>query len=384
MPMPQPRSAGKNILYTVITVLIVLVAVELGLHVIDWAATKVSKNPEKIPWRGLYQGQKWAPTLARESDGRAQIYHQYLTWISKPQKGRFVNLDPATGRKTWNPANLKPSVITVFVFGGSAAWGYGARDDYTIPSQLSYRLNAADPHYRVFNYGEPGYTFTQGLFYLIIKLRQGARPNFVIFYDGFNDVYGSYQSGQPGAQQNLAQLREKLEEKPRQLYWQAVKNWWEENIYLYSKVWCRFFPRPEKHFREVGAGFTDQQLKTLAAGTVQYYTQSLELLDHLSQTYGFKYACFWQPALFTETKVLPQERRVDVRQEDKNFARLYRYTNQYLAQHPPSHLFFNLTDALSGRTQPCYVDLVHTTEKGYGLVADRIEKILRKDFAFED
>jgi lysophospholipase L1-like esterase len=381
MPMPQPRSTGKNVLYTVITVLVVLVAIELGLHAIDWVATKVSPNPEKIPWRGLYQGQNWAPTLARESDGRGQVYHQYLTWISKPQKGRYVNLDPETGRKTWNPPTLKAPVTTIFVFGGSAAWGYGARDNYTIPSQLSYRLNAQDAHVRVYNFAEPGYTFTQGLFYLITKLREGARPNFVIFYDGFNDVYGSYQSGKPGAQQNMAQLREKLESKPRQLYWQAVKEWWQENIFLYNKVFSRFFQRPEKRFREVGAGFTDQQLRELTAGTVRYYAQSMALLDHLSQAYGFKYVCFWQPALFTETRVLPQERRVDVRLEDKNFAKLYQFTNQYLAQHPPSSHFYNLTDALNGRTQPCYVDLVHTTEKGYGIVADRMEGVLKQEFS---
>jgi lysophospholipase L1-like esterase len=379
--MPQPRSTGKKVLYTLITVLIVLVTVELGLHAIDLIAGKVLKNTEKIPWRGLYQAENWAPTLARESDGRGQVYHQYLTWISKPQKGRFVNLDPDTGRKTWNPPKLKPPVFTVFVFGGSAAWGYGARDDYTIPSQLSYRLNDQEPHYRVFNFAEPGYTFTQGLFYLIAKLRDGARPNFVVFYDGFNDVYGSYQSGKPGALHNISQLREKLENKPRQLYWQAVKDWWQENIFLYSKVYCRFFQRPEKRFQEVGASFTDVQLMTLAVGTVQYYTHSLALLDHLSQAYGFKYVCFWQPALFTEAKVLPQERRVDVRLEDKNFARLYQFTNQCLARQPAAPHFYNLTAAVSGRTQPCYIDLVHMTEKGYGIVADRMEQVLKQEFS---
>jgi hypothetical protein len=131
----------------------------------------------------------------------------------------------------------------------------------------------------------------------------------------------------------------------------------------------------------VGAGFTDQQLKTLAAGTVQYYAQSLALLDHLSQSYGFKYVCFWQPALLTEARVLPQERRVDVRLEDKNFAKLYQFTNQYLVQQPPTPHFYNLTDALIGRTQPCYVDLVHLTEKGYGIVADRMEQVLKQEFS---
>ncbi|MFZ2088764.1 MAG: hypothetical protein WAU47_09330, partial [Desulfobaccales bacterium] len=192
--MPEPHAARVNLLYTVITVLTVLAAVELGLHLMDWAASRVGKRPEKLPMRGLYQGQEWADPLARESDGRSQIYHQYLTWISKPQTGRFVNIDAATGRKTWNPPNIKNPEVSVYMFGGSACWGYGARDDQTIASQLSRLLNAREPRFRVYNFGEPGYTFTQGLFLLITKLQEGLRPNFVIFYDGFNDIYGAYQS----------------------------------------------------------------------------------------------------------------------------------------------------------------------------------------------
>jgi lysophospholipase L1-like esterase len=46
--------------------------------------------------------------------------------------------------------------------------------------------------------------------------------------------------------------------------------------------------------------------------------------------------------------------------------------------------FYNLADALSGRSQPCYIDLVHLTEAGYGMVAERLEKILRQDFALGD
>ena len=382
--MPQPGSTRKHLVFTLITILIAVAAVEMGLHVIDFAARRITKSPDKIPFRGLYLGQDWAATLARESDSRGQVYHQYLTWVSKPQKGKFVNLDPDTGRKTWNPPRLKAPESKVFVFGGSAAWGYGARDDYTLPSQLSRLINAREAHFQVYNFGEPGYTFTQGVFSLLTKLRDGARPDYVIFYDGFNDVYGAYQSGKPGTLHNIAQLREKLTSKPRQLYWQAIQEWLKENVYLYSKVFSRFFQPPERRFREVGARFSDQELKALAAGTVQYYTQSMMLLDHLAQTYGFQYVCFWQPALFTETWVLRQETRADERLEDKNFARLYRFTNQYLAEHPLPKHFYNLTDVLSQRTHPGYIDLVHTTEEGYGMVAKRVEGVLHQEFGLGD
>jgi lysophospholipase L1-like esterase len=386
MPLPRTKKR-KNLLYSVITILFVVIALELGLHAIDFVVSRVKHSPHQAPFRGLYQGKDWASTLARESDKphRDQIYHQYLTWISKPVQGQFVNIDRDKGRRTWNPPNLPADATTVFVFGGSAAWGYGARDDYTIPSRLSHLLNNPNPRFRVFNYAEPAYTFTQGVIYLITKLREGLRPDYVIFYDGFNDVYGAYQSGQAGTLHNVAQIKAKLETNPRRLYWRDIKEWLKENIYLYNKVVNKIYQHyhPEERYREAGAKLTDQELKVLAAQLVQYYVQSLDLLHHLSQAYGFKYACFWQPALYTEAKVMPQETKIDVRLGDKKFAQLYRYANQDLAHRSLPH-FYNLSKVVGQRTQPCYLDLVHMTEAGYAQVADRMEKILRKDFALGD
>jgi len=382
--MPQSRSTTKHIVYSVITFLIVVLTLELGLHAIDFIARRVKKNPDQAPFRGLYQGKQWAQNLARESDKphRDQVYHQYLTWISKPVQGRFVNIDRDMGRRTWNPSDLPSEAVTVFLFGGSAAWGYGARDDHTLASSLSRLLNAQNHRFRVFNYGEPAYTFTQGVMYLIAKLQEGLRPDWVIFYDGFNDVYGAYQSGRAGTLHNVAQIKEKLESKPRQLYWQDVTAWLKENIYLYDKVVNKIYQHfyPEERYQEAGARLSDQELKALAAGLVRYYARSLDLLDHLSQTYGFKYACFWQPALYTEARVLPQETRIDVRLGDKKFAQLYRYANQYLAgQHLPH--FYNLSGAVGQRTQPYYIDLVHMTEAGYGQVAEQMFQVLKQDYS---
>jgi lysophospholipase L1-like esterase len=381
--MPKPRTKKKHVLYSVVTVIIIVVALELGLHAIDFVASRVKKNPGRLPFHGLYQGREWAQSLARESEKphRDQIYHQYLSWISKPVQGRLVNIDRKTGRKTWNPQDLPPDATSIFFFGGSAAWGYGARDNYTIPSQLSRLLNAQEPHFRVYNYGEPAYTFTQGVFYLITRLQEGSRPNHVIFYDGFNDVYGAYQSGQAGTLHNVTRNREKLESKPRQIYWQAVKEWFKENIYLYNKVVNKIYLHfhPAERYREVGARLNDRELQALAAELVRYYAQSLMLLDHLSRSYGFKYVCFWQPAIYTESKVMPKETKIDVRLGDKKFGKLYRFSNQRLDRQVLPN-FHNIADTVSTRTQPCYVDLVHMTEEGYGMVAARIYEILKKEF----
>lgn len=381
MPEPTPLTKRRKILFSLITLLVIVLSVELGLHLFSFWLSPGMKGADKSSILAFYQEQEWAPTLARESK-RPKEYHQFLNWISKPTRGQYVNIDRETGRKTWNPGNLTPGAATVFLFGGSAAWGFGARDDYTIASQLSRRLNAKEPRFRVFNFGEPAFTFTQGVLYLIIKLREGFRPQYVIFYDGFNDVYGAYQSGRAGTLHNVPRTREKLESKPRQIYWQAVKEWFAEHCYLYNKVFFKMYLHfhPEKRYQEAGAGLNEGELKDLAAGVVREYARSAELLDHLSRAYGFQYLCLWQPVLYTESTVLPGEFKTDVRLGDKKFGQLYRFTNQDLARQSLPH-FVNLADAVSSRTRPCYLDLVHMSEEGYALVAERLFQVWPKAFS---
>ncbi len=42
---------------------------------------------------------------------------------------------------------------------------------------------------------------------LVLLLREGHRPDYVIFYDGANDVYAAYQAGRAGAVQNTDRMR---------------------------------------------------------------------------------------------------------------------------------------------------------------------------------
>ena len=89
----------------------------------------------------------------------------------------------------------------------------------------------------------------------------------------------------------------------------------------------------------MGDGFSDQEIHDLAAGPVQYYAQSLDLLDHLAQAYGFKYVCFWQPTLFTEARASPQETKYAVRLEDKKFTRLNQFYQPIPGRAPPDRPF---------------------------------------------
>lgn len=77
---------------------------------------------------------------------------------------------------------------TVYLFGGSAAYGWGCKDEETISAYMSER-------YKVVNKGTPAYNSTQELIKLIFVLRDQTHPDIVIFYDGFNDIWLSCTNG---------------------------------------------------------------------------------------------------------------------------------------------------------------------------------------------
>lgn len=80
--------------------------------------------------------------------------------------------------------DLRPKVI---ILGGSAAFGQGARSD---EETISYSLEQLVTPFRVLNAGVVGFHSGQELTYLVTELID-YRPNFVIAYDGWNDLFDS-------------------------------------------------------------------------------------------------------------------------------------------------------------------------------------------------
>ena len=79
--------------------------------------------------------------------------------------------------------------ITVWWFGGSAAFGWLQRDEHTIPSELVRQAEADGLLLDVRNMAVPGWTAPQEVRMLEHRLETGTdRPDAVLFYDGFNDI----------------------------------------------------------------------------------------------------------------------------------------------------------------------------------------------------
>jgi len=371
----QRRSwKARHISYLLVTTVITLAIVESGLQILCIIKNRVVVDVRML--LSVYKNETWGDEYWKEYRSTSFHYEPFILWNADEYHGKWINIDHNGLRKTWAPGGANaPAPAEIYVLGGSAIWGIGARDDYTIPSNLSKLLNAENKQYRVSNYGIPGFTFLQGIIKLTLLLQKGQRPHYVIFYDGPNDVYAAYQSGRVVDFLDYRGTKEKVETSPIN---QGIK-------YLIAK--CRIVQAAEKtlafvhlqaNFQEGGANFTDKQLEVLANDIADNYKKSASLLHNLSKVYNFNYVLFWQPVIFTEINVVEEEVRFDPHCQDKKLAKLFKLVKGSLVSSSIPH-WHDLSAVLHQGPKPAYIDFCHLTEKGYERVAAKMGAIVKQE-----
>ena len=130
-------------------------------------------------------------------------WESYVYWRRKPYDGELIDID-AHGFRVTPPARTAP-LRTIWLFGGSTAWGTGNRNEGTLAAQLQriYAERAPELAVRVLNFGESGYVSRQSLAAFQSALACPQPPaDLAIFLDGANDVFAALQEGQAGLPQN--------------------------------------------------------------------------------------------------------------------------------------------------------------------------------------
>jgi len=130
-----------------------------------------------------YKDEPWAEQHFKEFRETETDYLGYVVWRRKPYSGHTINVDTAERIRVTPPISELPAAPVTYFFGGSTMWGFGARDEMTIPAyyQTISRESAV-------NYGESGWTAHQSLNQLMELMAVGRRPAGVVFYDGLNEV----------------------------------------------------------------------------------------------------------------------------------------------------------------------------------------------------
>lgn len=377
--------AGRGLLFLVYlfaATLLILVVIEGGLRLaahIRGPATEFSDPRMKAD---AFLGEDWVKECFREIAAIRMVWKSYVYWQSAEFHGPCVNIDENGVRRSWNPAC--PATKTkkkIFMFGGSALWGFVARDDRTIPSAVSRALSGpSDVCYEVTNFGETGYVITQEVIALIGLLEKGERPDIVIFYDGVNDVFSAFQNGVAGLPQN--EINRRIEFNMSSAKTVVILRTFVPILIKRTQIYktLRGIATGRDESEEVGWAMGHARLKIeapaverLAGEVARNYAANLEVVEALASKYGFSALFYWQPTVFAKDKLTPYEAEIADRMKDIRgpFLRVFNAVVESPEVSRTSS-FHDLSHIFEDTRPPVFIDFCHISEKGNEIVGRRI------------
>jgi hypothetical protein len=320
-----------------------------------------------------YRERDWSEAYWGEA-GQAESYQYqpYVVWRHRKFEGTLVNVNQDGFRFTPG-AECTAESFTIYTFGGSSMWGWGSPDWGTIAAYLQTGLDEIiEGPVCVINMGEDAYVSTQSLVALILQLQKGNVPDIVIFVDGINDVYGAYESGEPGAHLMLADTSARFYEhgnyllnwlRSTRLFWLA-KNL-GQSLGYYDVLLEKYQSADEGGEINIG---------DLAHAVVKQYLGNYELVEELTSEYGFSHFFFWQPHLAVGDKKLTEQEqamRAEMGESLVDIANAI-YTEIELVSARYENLFY-IADTFDRYNHQIWIDSWgHVTPEGNELLAREI------------
>ncbi len=358
---------------TLVTLLLVEGGFRVSFAVRD-RLTAVAIPDRRIVAEG-YGGDTWPSVHFRELEQLQERWQPYVYFRQKPFRGKTITIDADGRRTTWQSSARAADrgerrSVKILTLGGSSLWGFGARDDQTIPSLLARSLDEKGWYVELKNLSEIGYVSTQEVIALTQELQAGYRPDLVIFYDGVNDTTSALLEGEPGLTTNEVNRRHEfnlLQTTARLTAALAVKLVKDSGSYRFAQMVRRRLGGETASARPAPATF---RVPDVADGVVRRYEANITLVETLAKSFGFRPLFFWQPTVFTKPVL------VAVEQEE---ARRFSWAEPFLSdvyagirtsqQLTSDAAFRDLSTVFDDEEGLIFIDYCHTTEVANARIA---------------
>jgi lysophospholipase L1-like esterase len=361
-------------------VLIVLF-IEFG---VDWLRRTIRRlrrgrttRPARSAGADAYGGADWTTPYFDEFSRSVRVdWKEHVGWWQRPYRGRYVTIDERGLRATPGEREAGPDAVRILCFGGSTMMGMGARDTHTIPAVLARRLDELGHRAAVTNMGQLGHNNTQETIALQQLLKQGQRPDIVLFYDGINEMVC--------AEQTRAADRV-MHEAARRAEFNIFYT--DRRTDLVAAGLIAAMPRTVRRLRELTglslegplpAGRIDLaavDIPRLARDVIEVYAANLRVIRLLAGAYGFRPLFFWQPVITTKRDKTADERFFEAEFTGDLEARRRLFSAVIDAQRRHPELAgaadaIDLSRLFDEYARPVYIDLYHLSEAGNASVAD--------------
>lgn len=238
----------------------------------DWFAAFDPLRPQKVAWR----------------------YDPYRGWWPLGYSAPGITVDSNGLRHAVGRTSAFAPQQRVFLFGGSAAWGYSVRDEHTIAAALEAALRDRGlDRVEVTNFAQSSYNATQEAITLLLELRAGNTPDVVVFYDGNNDISSTFQNGVAGRTLNQALAADR---------WRAAR----KDVAGQVGDLARHSLLLQRLGSALGRAPVGQPVMpnadAVCGDVAQYYRNLTRTIEGFGEAFDFRALFLWQPMLATSKK----------------------------------------------------------------------------------
>jgi len=287
-----------------------------------------------------------------------------------------LNIDAGGLRRTWNAEKNSP-VSRIHAYGGSTMMGFGVRDDWTVPSLLSKKLNAAGHRVEVVNFGQPTYTATQAFIAFTEQLATGNKGEVTIFLDGLNEAITAEQNGRAGTVFNAAIRADEFN---------LMQPW--RRTELLRHALDTIAPRTMRRVRTLeellrsvkdndteAFNITLEAIEPLSKNVASHYINTLRMIRTIAEDNAIETLFFWQPSLFSKKTLSDYEQRyqndgapVPALRGDlfRGIYEAVRFNPEFLSL--PSAV--DVSTLFDDNPDPQFIDPFHLAEKGNNVLAE--------------
>jgi lysophospholipase L1-like esterase len=324
--------------------------------------TQGSSASEREYWKEFVQSNK-------------VIYHPYVLWRRAPYHGELVSINEDGVRRTLH-TQCDDKTFTIWMFGDSVMWGFGAPDEETIPSLIAANYEKAGRRVCIVNYGEKGWSSTQEVIGLIEQLKHASRkPDIVLFYDGESDLFSLYQNGRADVHTNYETFKKFLDN------WSAGRKagfsyFNQTNTY---RLLDRIAAKIASHRNKDETPAAGPDLEALSGAVVHNYLQNMDIVELLAKQYAFRPIFMWYPDMIVGHKELTtyeqEVLRMSENDEFPGLGLIYQAAYKEARQlNRPDFLY--LGDLLDDQKDWLYIGVSHLRPEGNRIVANRLFDIL--------
>jgi len=388
--------AGWSILGITIGLLFVTEAgFRLAFAFKDWLVREA--RPDRRILSDGYGGATWPIQHYRELELIEDRWQPYVYFRQKPFRGETITVGPDGLRATWQPppahqdgsSSAHPQ-IELLMLGGSSLWGFGARDDQSVPSLVARGLYERGWRADLKNLAEVGYVSTQEVVALMRELQAGYRPDVVVFYDGVNDTTSALLEGAAGLSTNEIHRRTEfnLLQSPLRLAGAlSARLLTESGVYRFAQTVRRRLGGASKVSQPARS---PQAIRELSGAVVNCYEANVALVEAIGRSRGFRSLFYWQPDVFTKATAVPVEQ-----EEAARYAwaePMFRDVHTAISASNTlrsNRAFRDLSGIFGESRNLVFIDYCHTTESANRQIAgviveDVIEALRRAPLAGPD